>query len=136
MRNESLAFDYLKRARSRIRAIEVLMEERSWADVVRESQEAVEILLKGLLRFHLIDAPQVHDVSPVLDANRDRLSSMPAGELDELIRISRNLRRDRELAFYGSEDLTPSEFYTHADADSALASARKVLEVVAGSLGQ
>jgi hypothetical protein len=25
--------------------------------------------------------------------------------------ISRSLRRDRELAFYGAEDLTPSDFF-------------------------
>ncbi len=32
---------------------------------------------------------------------------------------SRMLRRDRELAFYGAEDLTPSGFYTREDATTA-----------------
>jgi len=130
MLNESLAADYLKRARARLRAVEVLMQEQSWADVVRESQEAVEILLKALLRFARIEVPRVHDVSPVLDANRERVPPRARADVDELIRISRELRRDRELAYYGSEDLTPSEFYSRKDAEQAYAGARFVLEVV------
>jgi HEPN domain-containing protein len=39
--------------------------ERS-ADVVGESQEIVELALKGLLRSCGIDPPRIHDVSDVL----------------------------------------------------------------------
>ena len=115
-----------------MRAIEVLLAEESWADVVRESQEVVEIALKALLRFARVDVPRIHDVSPVLDANRERLPSV-AAELDRLIGISRRLRRDRELAFYGSEDLTPSQFYQSADAQEAYADAVLVHRVVAAA---
>lgn len=135
MHNESLATDYLRRARARLRAVEVLMQEQSWADVVRESQEAAEMLLKALLRFARIEVPRVHDVSPVLDANRERIPPEAQGEVDELIRISKELRRDRELAFCGSEDLTPSEFYSRGDAESAFSDARRVREVVARAMG-
>jgi hypothetical protein len=44
--------------------------------------------------------------------------------------ISRDLRRDRELAFYGAEDLTPSDFYSQADADKAREGARAVVALV------
>jgi hypothetical protein len=37
--------------------------------------------------------------------------------------ISRELRRDRELAFYGAEDLTLGSFYAREDADRAKAAA-------------
>lgn len=40
--------------------------------------------------------------------------------------ISKALRKDREIAFYGSEDLIPSEFYTRADAEQAFEDARWV----------
>ena len=40
------------------------------------------------------------------------------------------LRRDRELAFYGAEDLTPSEFYRKTDAVAARDAARLVVERV------
>ena len=61
----------------------------SWADVVRESQEVVE-----------------------------------------LAAASRGLRSDRELAFDGAEDLTPSEFYREQDAAAARNTARLVVERV------
>jgi hypothetical protein len=45
--------------------------------------------------------------------------------------ISRSLRRDRELAFYGAEDLTPTGFYSKADATAARDDATFVVRVVA-----
>ena len=136
MYNDALAGDYLKRAGSRLCALEVLMKERSWADVLREAQEIVEITLKALLRACRIEVPRIYDVSPVLQENRDRLPRKIDEQLDELMRISRSLRRDRELAFYGSEDLTPSEFYTEEDAATALAQARRVHKAVIGVVGK
>ena len=67
MYNPDLTADYLRRAASRLKAIEVLLAESSWADVVRESQEVVEICLKALLRHARIEVPRLHDVSPVLE---------------------------------------------------------------------
>jgi len=112
----------------------VLFAEESWADVVREAQEIVEITLKALLRACRVEVPRIHDVSPVLEQNRDRLPPVVLEKLGELTRISKALRRDLELAFYGSEDLTPSEFYTHEDAAAALADAREVYQVVRDAL--
>ena len=126
MHNDSLAKDYLDRARARLKAIEILLKESSWADVVRESQEVVEITLKALLRISRIEVPRIHDVSPVLEQNRERLPKKIIENIEELMRVSKSLRRDRELAFYGSEDLTPSEFYTQQDATTALKEARFV----------
>lgn len=134
MHNDALTLDYLRRSKARVAAVRVLLEERSWADVVRESQEIVEITLKALLRAHRIEVPQIHDVSPVLEQNRARFAGKIQESLDELMRISRSLRRDRELAFYGSEDLTPSEFYREEDATQAYAEARFVHETVSDCL--
>ena len=44
--------------------------------------------------------------------------------------ISKQLRRDRELAFYGSEDLTPSDFYKREDAVEARTGADEVVRIV------
>ena len=130
MRNVSLVRDYLDRAAARLKAIAVLEQERSWADVVRESQEVIELTLKALVRYAGIEVPRIHDVSPLLQDNIARLPEGVRGEVERLTRISRTLRRDRELAFYGSEDLTPSEFYQAGDAAEAFASARWVVELV------
>ena len=130
MRNRTLAVDHVRRAEARLKALDVLYEAESWADVVRESQEAVELALKGLLRAVGIDPPRVHDVADVLEAVRDRLPAALAGDIDRLAAASRGLRRDRELAFLGAEDLIPSDFYREPDAAEAREDARFVVERV------
>jgi HEPN domain-containing protein len=130
MRNADLAKDYITRAAGRLRALDVLFEDGHWADVVRESQEVVELALKAVLRAHGIDPPRLHDVSGVLLAERDRLPAALTAHLDDLVRVSRELRRDRELAFYGAEDLTPSGFYSKEDAARARDGARLTVRAV------
>jgi HEPN domain-containing protein len=133
--NDALAVDYLNRSRHRLKALDVLFQEQSWADVVRESQELVEIALKALLRACRIEVPRIHDVSPLLEENMERLPAGIREQVPALVRISRTLRRDRELAFYGSEDLTPSEFYHRDDAENAFASAQFVHAEVSKAMG-
>ena len=130
MRNPDLARDYVRRASVRLRSLDVLFDGESWADVVRESQEIVELTLKALLRVSGVDPPRIHDVSEVLLAERERLPVEIHSDLEALAAISRQLRRDRELAFYGAEDLTPSGFYSRDDAEEARNGARRVLEAV------
>ena len=130
MRNPDLARDYVRRASVRLRALDVLSDGESWADVVSESQEIVELTLKALLRVSGIDPPRIHDVSEVVLAERERLPVEIHSDLEALAAISRQLRRDRELAFYGAEDLTPSDFYSRDDAEEARTGARKVVEAV------
>jgi HEPN domain-containing protein len=130
MRNLKLAEDYYRRASVRLKTLDLFFAEESWADVVRESQEAVELALKGLLRSAGIESPRVHDVSQTLLDNRDRLPQALMPKLERISVHSRQLRRDRELAFYGSEDLTPGEFYRREDAAGARQMAHEVIEAV------
>ena len=130
MRNADLARDYVRRAEARLRALDVLFEAESWADVVRESQEVVELALKALLRSAGIDPPRIYDVGEVLLAERSRMPASVGPQLDRLAEASRTLRRDRELAFYGAEDFTPSAFYKRADAEAARDAARMVVKAV------
>lgn len=130
MQNRDLAADYVHRSAVRLRALDVLFEAESWADVVRESQEVVELALKGLLRSCGVEAPRVHDVSDVLLHERSRLPEPLQPKLEQLARISKSLRRDRELAFYGTEDLTPSDFYSREDAEQARQGARETVAAV------
>ena len=130
MRNTGLAADHVRRAEIRLMTLDVLFDHESWADVVRESQEVVELALKGLLRANGVEPPRIHDVSGILLAERQRLPAEIQGELDDLASISRELRRDRELAFYGAEDLTPSGFYNRKDAERARDGARRTVAAV------
>jgi len=120
MFNDALARDYILRSEKRLKALAVLVQEEAWADVVREAQEIVELSLKALLRVSGVEVPRVHDVSSAIEECRSRLPTwITDRHIEEFLVISRSLRRDRELAFYGSEDLTPSEFYKKSDAKKA-----------------
>lgn len=130
MKNRDLARDYAKRAEVRLKALDVLFAEKSWADVVRESQEIVELALKALLRASGVEPPRIHDVSDILIAERGRLGPGLEGRVEALAAISRDLRRDRELAFYGAEDLTPTNFYSKKDAEKARDGARFTVALV------
>jgi len=131
MRSPELGADYIRRAQARLAAVDALFTAQSWADVVRESQEVVELALKGLLRVAGIEPPRIHDVSEVLAAEKSRLPQAIQQHVEALAAGSRMLRRDRELAFYGAEDLTPSGFYTRDDATVARDIARKTVAAVA-----
>jgi HEPN domain-containing protein len=127
MQNRDLAADYVRRAGARLRALDALFDQESWADVVREAQEVVELAVKGLLRSSGVEPPRIHDVADVLRDEQARLPEAVRGDVGRLAELSRGLRRDRELAFYGAEDLTPSDFYRRADAVSARDAARFVV---------
>lgn len=130
MRSPELGADYIRRARARLAAVDALFAAQSWADVVRESQEVVELALKGLLRVAGIEPPRIYDVSEVLVAEKSRLPQAVQQHVEALATGSRTLRRDRELAFYGAEDLTPSGFYTRDDAAAAREIARTTVAAV------
>lgn len=51
---------------------------------------------------------------------RRRLPESVAEHLDEIRRMSKRLRRERELAFYGDEDFVPSDEYDAEDSEEAL----------------
>ena len=50
--------------------------------------------------------------------------------LDEVSRISRELRKDGELAFYGTDDWIPTEEYSDQDSLEAIRKAERVFEIV------
>lgn len=134
MQNKSLIKDYIDRAGVRVGAVEYLYSKKAWADTVRESQEIVELALKALLRDCFIDIPRIHDVSAILTEEKEKLPKEIQKDLEKICDISRRLRRDRELAYYGSEDLTPSEFYQEKDASEALGFAKFIVDVVSKNL--
>ncbi|HLK10394.1 MAG TPA: HEPN domain-containing protein [Candidatus Binatia bacterium] len=126
----ALARDYLRRARLRVRAVEALIAVQDFADAVCEAQETVELAVKAVLKLTGLSFPRAHDVSRLL---RDPAVTGPVLTPDEVAEVeqaSKALRRDRELAVYGDEDVVPLEYYERADADAALVALRRVLELV------
>ena len=126
MTNPKLEIDYVTRAGHRLEALRVLLARGAHADVVREAQEIIELSLKSLLRASGAPVPQIHDVGQLLVREAERLPPSVRPDVDRMANISKALRKDREIAFYGSEDLIPSEFYTRADAEQAFEDAQWV----------
>lgn len=129
MTNRALAQSYLFKARKRLKALEVLLAEESYSDVVREAQELVELALKGILREMGVDPPKQHDVGGLLQEMAHLLPPEVARHAPRMTRISRWLRKEREFAFYGDVDFVPTEEYTRKDAERALRDARFVLRM-------
>lgn len=107
-----------------------LLDRGAWSLVVRRGQEAVELALKGALRWAGVEVPKVHDVGPHLLRHADRFPVWFTDDLPRLSEISGRLRREREASFYGDEasGVAPEAMYDEADAKEALAEATFVLD--------
>ena len=134
MTTEDLARSYLIKARARLKALAVLRDEGDHSDVVREAQELVELALKATLRAAGVEPPKFHDVGSLLLEHRARFTTSVADRLERAAEISRRLRRDRELAFYGDVDFVPTEQYSAADARRAYDDAAWVLALAENAL--
>lgn len=131
---EKLIKDYLYRAEKRILSLEFLRDQKDYADVVREAQEVVELLLKALLLGVGLEIPKVHDVSPFIEKHLNLFPEIIKENFTEIRRISRNLRKERELAFYGAFDWIPSEEYSLEDAEKAIRDAKNIYHWVVKAL--
>lgn len=131
MTNLSLARSYLLRAGSRLKILQVLLDDANFPDVVREAQEIVELALKGMLRQVGVEPPKWHDVGGLLLDHADRFPVLARERLEELAAISTRLRKEREFSFYGDIDFNPSEQYSEQDALQAMAEANTVVEAAA-----
>jgi len=110
---------YLKKTQSRLKALRVLYEDKSFSDVVREAQEIVELCSKGILRMALMDPPHRHDLAEELLQAKKQLGKTHQKAIEELAIGNHWLRREREMAFYGADDFDPTEGYSVNDADRA-----------------
>jgi len=128
MTNGNLAKSYLFKAEKRLKILPRYLEEEDYSDAVWEAQEIVELCLKAALRFVGVEPPRYHDVSHLFLQHRDRFPGLTDAEVQRIVEISKRLRKERELAFYGDIDFNPTEEYSEADARQALEEARFVLE--------
>jgi len=128
--NKELAEANIRRASIIFREAERLYRERAWNLAVRRCQEAVELALKGALRYAGLDVPRVHDVGGFLLQNAKRFPGSFRERILHLASVSRRLMREREVSIYGDEvtGVAPEELYIEEDAEAALKEAASVLE--------
>jgi HEPN domain-containing protein len=134
MTNDRLSKAYLEKAEIRIKALKFMHQEKGFSDVVRESQECVELLLKAVLRKLGMEVPKTHDVSHALREKANLLPKVLQDNLEEITSISRTLRKERELSFYGTEDWIPTEEYHEEDSLEAIKKTEKIYAWVSKSL--
>jgi HEPN domain-containing protein len=70
--NVELAKSNLKQAEERLKHAREALDSGNYPCVVRQSQEAVELSLKGALRLAGIELPKWHDVGPLLRREKAR----------------------------------------------------------------
>ncbi len=127
----------LEAARLSLERATVILEEAlhlkdrgQWSLVVRRCQEAVELSLKAALMWAGLDVPRVHDVGPPLRQHSGRYPPDFQAVIGKLASISRALRAEREISFYGDEQsgIPPEMLYTNEDAEEALDRATTVID--------
>jgi len=127
--SEDLAQSYFRKSVDRLDILDLLRKKGAYSDVVREAQEIVELGLKGMLRYAGIEPPKYHDVGPLMIEHKARFKGISSREILRLAKISKELRKERELAFYGDIDFIPTEEYTLEDAKDAIGGASVVVNI-------
>ncbi len=120
-----MAESYLMEGEIRLETARTALEKGHFAYAVRQSQECVELSLKGALRYAGIEPPKWHDVGIILRNESQRFPDWFIENIDRLALISRELRREREPSMYGDGELNlpPQKLYTKLDAQEAVRNA-------------
>jgi HEPN domain-containing protein len=80
-----------------------------------------------MLRSVGIEPPKFHDVGDLLLEHRQFFPTSLSVPLEDLARISKWLRKERELSMYGDIDFIPTEEYTSEQAQRAIDDAERVV---------
>lgn len=70
-----------------------------------------------------------------MTSNQEKLPAPIIQDLDRIVSISKHLRKERELAFYGDEDYLPSEEYSEVDGQNAITNTEWLLTLIAPWVG-
>jgi len=122
LNQEDLAKDYLKQADIRFETAKRVINENMYAYAIRQSQEAVELALKGAMRLIGVDFPKWHDIGETLRKEKDKFPENFLKDIPKLSAISEKLLALREPAMYGDENLNlgPSDLFNKSDTREVL----------------
>ena len=129
MTNADMARSYILQAGEILQEAKTLNRRRVWNLVVRRSQGVVELSLKAALRVIGIETMKMHDVGSLLRVHREKFPASFRREVGRLSAISRRLRMEREVSFYGEEETgtAPQDLYGREDAARYIEEAAYVL---------
>jgi len=120
----------LREAGHRIETARRALRQRKYAYCLRQSQEAVELSLKGVLRLKGVEYPKFHDVSDVLLRSSGLFPVWFSNQIRFFAEVSRKLAETREASMYGFEELgqAPDQAVSRKSARIAFESAQKVFK--------
>jgi HEPN domain-containing protein len=127
--NKDLAFSYIRKAKVRSKLIQLAFELEGYSDVVHDAQALVELCVKGMLLYEGINVPKYHEVSRLLMEHQDKFPEIVRSSFPKIIKISKTLRRNRELSFYGDDDFIPTDEYSQEEALETIENAKFVLQI-------
>ncbi len=130
MTNLSLAQSCPIKAKERVQVFDVLMTEAMYSDLLRETQEIVELALKGMRRQVGIEPPHWPDGSGLILEHRDRFPEPAPARIEGLAATSKRLGQERELSFCGDLDFIPAEEYGREDACRTMRGAERAVRRV------
>lgn len=136
MRSKDMALDYMERALRCLEEAELAFSKEDYAGTVRRSQEALELASKAILRVSGIEYPRENDVSPVLEAEKDRLPNPIIENLEAIIRLSSELASLRGPAMYGyeREGIPAREAFKKDYSLEVLTEVKKLVEIMRKAL--
>jgi HEPN domain-containing protein len=132
LRASEVARDYLKRAEVRLKGASLALSMKSYPDVVRFSQECVELSLKAALRARNVEYPKQHDVGRILKEVGDRFPEWFREEIERISEVSADLASKRSASMYGLEiaEKPPGSLFSKEDAEASLREAEYVFRLV------
>jgi HEPN domain-containing protein len=117
---DRLARSYFQKFLVRVEVLPEYQKRKAYSDVICESQEALELFLKALLREMGWSPSFSHDPGKELASLADKVPKEFSPICEELVEWSKKLRRERELSYYGAADFIPTEEYSEKEAANAL----------------
>lgn len=131
MNTRHIALDYLRKAKARLAALHTLLAQDSYDDVIRESQEILELITKGALRWIGIEPPKTHDVGATIKKFQGQFPEFWQVEINWLLVLSKGLAEERGHAFYGDEagGVPAADLFQREDAEDAIRQIQKLVSL-------
>jgi HEPN domain-containing protein len=133
---ERLVNDYLKRAEFRLEILEGYKEKTDYPDVVEEGQETIELMLNALVMGCGLEVPKIHDVGRYISENLELFPDNIRKNIKQIVRISREARKERDFSFYGMEDWIPLDEYSLEDAEKIINDTKFIKDSVFMAIGK
>jgi hypothetical protein len=128
MNNSVSALVFLTDAEIILEESRFSLERGHWHRVVRKSQEATELAIKGLFKYLGLDYPKSHILGKVIKKELGKHRLFDKEVLNQIAFISDSLAFDREPSFYGSfNGLSASSLFDKDDAEEALKNSEWVI---------